>query len=568
MIADALFLKEGEGGDTPYPPRDGCKVKPLIEAAEMYPVLEREILNAENSVWIAFRVFDPTTKLRSDEAKAAGHEIWADLIEASVKRGVEVRILLTDFEPVLADYLHAESWASFRVFKDRMDGLPDEVRRRFQMIVIQHEGEIGWTWRQLLRLNLRKRIRRKISKLLGRHKDDEEVFHTRPGLWRWLGWDGDKPNRWKPGPPPRLWPATYHQKCAIIDNRCAILGGLDLDERRWDDARHRQRADETWHDVSSRVEGRIACDAADHFVTLWNEELPRFREIVGEWTNGAGRQLDLDPLDEIERCEWEGQPVGEARCQLLRTRSRYSGSTFAMGPVPHIRELEEAHKRIILGARRCLYIEAQFFRSTKAAKWVIEALRRNPGLEVIILIANVPEEIAFEGQKRHPVHKHGEYLQARALGRIFKAGGKDRVGLFSIAKQEKANGKERRYENSRGTAFGSGVIHIHAKLLIADTDACLLSSANINGRSFEWDTELGYLWTEAGDAIAQFRRRLWRQLFDGDVGEGACLAEWRQVAEQNRTAEPGARQGFVIPYQRGRARRYGNPYFWIPDRLV
>lgn len=568
MTDDAVFLKDGEGGGDPYPPRDGCRVTPLIEAAEMYPVLEREILNAKRNVWIAFRVFDPTTKLRSDEARAAGFETWIDLLEDTVRRGVEVRMLLTDFEPVMADYLHAESWASFHALKQRMDGLPEAARGRFQMIVIQHEGEIGWTWRQLLRLSLRKRIRRKIGKLLGRG-DAGEALHIRPGLWRWLGWEDDRPKNWRPGPPPRLWPATYHQKCAIIDNRRAVMGGLDLDERRWDDHRHRQRAEETWHDISSLVEGQVACDAADHFVSLWNEALPRFRAIVGEWTQGAGRTLGLDPLDAIQGCQWdEGAPAGEARCQLVRTRSRRSGSTFAMGPLAHIRELEEAHRRIIGAARHCLYIEAQFFRSKRAANWVIAALRTNPALEVIILIANVPEEIAFEGQKRQSVHKHGEFLQARALGRILKAGGTDRVGLFTIVKPRAADASEQRYDHSRGTAYGSGVIHIHAKLLIADTDACLLSSANINGRSFEWDTELGFLWTEAGDAIADFRRRLWSQLFDEERDTDAKLADWHHIAEQNRTAEPGDRQGFVVPYQRSRARRYGNPYFWIPDRLV
>lgn len=568
-MSEGVFLGEGDGSDQPFPVRSGCRVTPLIEAAEMYPLLERLILTAQESVWLAFRVLDPETRLRSPEARAAGHDTWLDLIVATVERGVEVRILLTDFEPVMADYLHAASWRSFRRLQQRLTEGPDDRRELYQMIVIQHEGEIGWGWRQLLRLALRWRLRRLIDKLLGRQDEDGEVFEFRPGLWRFLHWKEDRPHAWKPGPPPRLWPATYHQKCAIVDRRQAIIGGLDLDERRWDDASHDRHADETWHDVSSLVEGPVVGDAARHFVDLWNRELPRFREIVGEWTDGAARSLTLDPLGSID--EPKEVPVladGPATVQLARTLSRKSPALFAAGPVPDIRELKAAHRKIIGAAKRTLYIEAQFFRSRDAADWIIEALGREPELEVIILIANAPEEIAFLGQGDNPAHRHGEYLQARALGRILKAGGPERVGLFTLVRHERADAVEKRYEDSRGTAFGSGIIHIHAKVLLADDELCLLSSANINGRSFDWDTELGFLWQQTDGAIGAFRRQSWNQLFAGALPDDAGLAEWHQLAEQNRTAEPEARKGFVLPYQRSRARRFGNPYLWIPDNLV
>jgi phosphatidylserine/phosphatidylglycerophosphate/cardiolipin synthase-like enzyme len=187
---------------------------------------------------------------------------------------------------------------------------------------------------------------------------------------------------------------------------------------------------------------------------------------------------------------------------------------------------------------------------------------------VVILIANVPEEIAFEGQTDNLAHRHGEHLQARALGRLLRKAGPSRVGLFTLAKQEEVEPSEEKFEETRGTAYGSGLIHIHSKLVIADDRACLLSSANINGRSFEWDTELGFIWREAGDAIAKFREKLWSQLFGGALPEPANLEGWRDVARRNSAAEPEDRQGFVLPYQLGRARRFGRPYWFIPDDLV
>ena len=575
MYAEALFLDRGNAmlaaqdapdWASPCPPREGCRVTPLIEAADMFPTLERLVLGAERSVWLSFRIFDPDTKTRSDEARELGLDDWAALICHTVKRGVEIRILLADFEPVLADYLHAGSWHTYLRIRDLLASLDEGERPRLQLIVIQHEGELGWCWRQLLRPFLRRRTRRVVEKLLRRGHNDDGGFDTRPGLWRHLAWEGDRATGWKAAPPPRLWPATYHQKFVVIDGRHAVIGGLDLDERRWDDRRHRQRANQTWHDISALIEGPVVTDADRHFARLWNAELPRYRATVEEWTSAAERKLVLDPLDEIGAPSPEPARAGDGIVQLARTQSRHDASPFAIGPRHLVRELMAAHRTLILSARQRLYIEAQFFRSRDAADWVEEALRRSPELEVIILVANVPEEIAFEGQVDNLAHRHGEHLQARALGRLLKRAGPKRVGLFTLAKQQPVAPNEEKFEETRGTAYGSGVIHIHAKLLIADDATCLLSSANINGRSFDWDTELGFLWHEPGGAIADFRRRLWGQLFGEHAP--ADLEGWRDIARFNSDAEPGERRGFVLPYQLGRARRFGRPYWFIPDDLV
>lgn len=576
--ADPLFLDKGnsmaavaETADwtLPSPPRPGCRVTPLIEAADMFPALEHLVLDAETYVWLSFRIFDPDTKTRSDRAKALGIEDWGGLLRHAAERGVEVRILLADFEPVLADYLHAGSWSTYQRIRAILAELPKEHRHRLQLIVIQHEGEMGWGWRQLLRLLLRQRVRKVVEKLLKKKKHDDGGLETRPGLWRYVEWDEDEAKGWRPAPPPRLWPATYHQKFVVVDGEDAIIGGLDLDERRWDDRRHRQRANETWHDISALIEGPVVADAGEHFARLWNRELPRYRATVAHWTGECGRQLMLDPLTEISWREIPPQPPrGEAEVQLARTLSRRSASPLAMGPLPAIRELKAAHRNVILSARRQLYVEAQFFRSKAAADWIEQALRRNPELQVIILVANTPEEIAFEGQTDNLAHRHGEHLQVRALGRLMRKAGPSRVGLFTLAKHERVKANEEKFEETRGTAYGAGLIHIHAKLLIADDEICLLSSANINGRSFDWDTELGFIWRQGGDTIAEFRRKLWWQLFGGKLPERLDLEGWRDVARRNSEVAPEQRQGFVVPYQLGRARRFSRPYWFIPDDLV
>lgn len=560
----------GTSDDHPFPMRGGCRVTPLIEAADMYPDLERLVLGAERTVYFAFRIFDPSTKARSPEALAQGLTDWTAIIRHAVERGVVVRLLLTDFEPIVAHDLHSLSWGTYRTLRDMAEQLPKDRLDGFEMVIIQHVGEIGWGIRQLLRLPIRWAIGKVLRELGESGEDLEQLIAVRPGLWRHHRLT-DGRLRYRAGPPPRMWPSTYHQKFAVVDDKIAILGGLDVNERRWDDKRHRQRADQTWHDISCRLEGPAVADCAEHFRRLWNMEMPRYREIAAEWMTGVERELVLDPLDPIEQAPAQPAPLpdGKARVQVLRTISRRDPNPFAVGPKPHIQELKAAHRKLIFSAERLLYIESQFFRYQRAARWIVERARQAPSLQVIIVLPNAPEEVAFERNK-HAAHRHGEWLQARAIDYI-RLRLRDRVGFFSLAKPAPASESEKEFAPDRGTAFGSGLIHVHSKVLIADDVTCLISSANINGRSFKWDTEFGMLWQDP-EAVRSFRSRLWQQLLDlpgaSEWSLEEALARWREIAARNIAVEAEERQGFVIPHQVGRTRRFGRPAWFVPDDLV
>jgi phosphatidylserine/phosphatidylglycerophosphate/cardiolipin synthase-like enzyme len=553
----------------PFPVRDGCAVTPLIEAAEMYPALERLVLAARRSVLFSFRIFDPTTSAHTSEAKERGLSDWTAILRDAVMRGVTVRIILTDFEPVMAHDLHSLSWSSFQTLKAMAATLPPERLDDFQMIVVQHEGEIGWALRNLLRLPVGIRIRRLFAELEARGNLGE-LLERRPGLWPHHRWDGQRAVVvW--GRLLHIWPATFHQKFAVIDESVAVLGGLDINERRYDDKHHERPAPRTWHDLSCRLEGPAVADAAEHFRRLWNAELPRFVATAREWMSGGDRRLVLEPLEQMEDRAPGSVPgaAGPARVQLLRTLSRRHGSPFAIGPKPRVREIMAAHRRLIACCEETLYIETQFFRFRDAARWIIRRAREVVGLEVIIVLPNAPEEVAF-GKSRNPAHLHGEWLQVRALTEMRQALG-ERLGLFSLVRQEPTERREKEFDQTRGTAFGSGVVHVHSKTLIADGRLALVSSANINGRSFAWDTEFGMLWEDPA-GVARFRRSLWRQLLETDEADdappGRSLPVWAGIAASNARVEPHERQGFVVPHQIGRARRFARPEWFVPDDLV
>ena len=70
--------------------------------------------------------------------------------------------------------------------------------------------------------------------------------------------------------PPILRPVTLHQKFAIADAVDCIIGGMDIDERRWDTPDHDRPAEQTWHDVSMRVSGDFVGKLRSHLADSWN----------------------------------------------------------------------------------------------------------------------------------------------------------------------------------------------------------------------------------------------------------------------------------------------------------
>ena len=131
----------------PYAVHAGCRVTPLLLAADMFPDLERLVLDARRTVYVAFRVFDPATKVRSADTMALGLADWTGLLRHVVENGVVVRILLTDFEPTVAHHLHHMSWAAFRALRAMAETLGDDKTENFEMIIAQHPGELGWALR-------------------------------------------------------------------------------------------------------------------------------------------------------------------------------------------------------------------------------------------------------------------------------------------------------------------------------------------------------------------------------------------------------------------------------------
>ena len=75
------------------------KTEILLTAAEAYPALERLFLSATSEIWASFLVFDLSTEVRTDAARAIGGS-WFDLLVHTLGRGVSVHFVIADFDPI------------------------------------------------------------------------------------------------------------------------------------------------------------------------------------------------------------------------------------------------------------------------------------------------------------------------------------------------------------------------------------------------------------------------------------------------------------------------------------
>lgn len=495
----------------------------LRTAQEAYPAFERAVLEARNEVLIAMRVFDPATRLRSEAGRAIG-ATWADLIAHKLGQGVRFDITIADFDPVARPGMHRYSHECLRAL--RAVAPHGALEARCHM----HPARVGWAQRVAFFPMARRKLAQECARLNALPADRRRAeLADMPALRALLtGQDRLRPRRWPPVP---LVPATHHQKLAVIDGAAQgqlYIGGLDLNERRYDDPDHRRASDQTWHDVQLLLRGPAVAAARAHLLAF--------------------------------RAETAGTTPPPPRPGLLRTVSAPArGALPRLSPATLVDELEQAHLRLIGAARRYLYIETQFLRDSSVSAALIEAAAR-PDLNVIMVLPAAPSDLAFEQSDSLDL-RFGQQLQADRVDALRAAFGA-RLFLGSPAQCCAA-------ENPRDPSalHGAPIIYVHAKVLVSDGTAALVSSANLNGRSMRWDTEAG---VELGADDAQ-------RLFAGAVAhwfpeippdDPTRAADWAALARHAADQAPARRRQLILPHRNSTARETGTPVPGMPEEMV
>ncbi|WP_245978546.1 phospholipase D-like domain-containing protein [Aurantiacibacter xanthus] len=245
---------------------------------------------------------------------------------------------------------------------------------------------------------------------------------------------------------------SHHQKIVVIDKQFAVCGGIDMTGGRWDTRAHhtddpgrklpRGTHYGPWHDVTMMMEGEVAGAL---------EDLGRQR-----WIAAGGK-----PLKPSEKCEESAWPEGldahfeEVEIGIARTRAEH-------GDLPKIDEIETLFCKQILGARRFIYAENQYFASRAVCEAIAQRLAQPDPPEIVIVHPNSAQGWAEE-QAMNPARAE----LVSALAEL------DQNHCFHLYVP---------YTDDRP-------IYVHAKLLIIDDEVLRIGSANFNNRSMGLDSE-------------------------------------------------------------------------------
>lgn len=285
--------------------------------------------------------------------------------------------------------------------------------------------------------------------------------------------------------------ACHHQKVLVIDDRVAFCGGGDISVDRWDTPGHRDNdprrimPDQDYHaprhEVMMLVDGAAAKALGDLARGRWEKATG---EALAEPTDAGG-----DPWPEHVPAAMTDVEVGIARTLPAWKRQ---------APVDEIRKLTLAS---IAQARETIYLENQYFTSPLITEALAARLAEPSGPEVVLISTG------------HAPSWFDHLTMDRARGAmIWRLRAADTFGRF------------RAYWPA---TQGGDTIIVHSKSSVFDDRLVRVGSANLNNRSFGFDTEVELAVegeTEANRAaISAFRDRLVGH-FMGQTGDAVAKA--------------------------------------------
>jgi len=357
---DFMLVPKDEKDDYKFlaPARSDNKIEPLIDGSRIFPALEEAIANATDTVYCSFWSIYPDTPLLSTKVKSAlSVKDWQGLLLKVVQNHkVTLRILLSDFDPILRNKFHRDkAWNMFNAMVEgaKKAGL---AKDKFQIMVSRHPATISnFLVARLTKKELDKQIDAyNKAKMAGLEKS--------PGLWESVKIVRKKLTT-SATPNLATFPGTFHQKVVIADNKTALLGGLNISNYFQDDSSHLKPKEPT-HDIFCRVEGPVVGDIERFFVGRWNAETAAFNAFVTS-ANANGKALgfridDRFTISPLTVSSTTRPAAGKAVAQLQRTLSSGISSSLTVQVVRD--DIARAYERAIGAATDFIYIEYQVMR--------------------------------------------------------------------------------------------------------------------------------------------------------------------------------------------------------------
>jgi phospholipase D1/2 len=241
---------------------------------------------------------------------------------------------------------------------------------------------------------------------------------------------------------------SFHEKLALIDDRLAFVGGMDLGKKRWDTPDHRLQ-----NPLRKDRQGKIYHPNHDLQFVLSGEVTQHLKELFHK---RSGLPL-TDEEGESEIWPHDFAPeLTDTRVGLSRT-----------DPLQNIFEIEKLYEDAIVLAKKFIYIENQYFSHERIIDLLALRLREAQGPEVIVVLP-----LFYRGW-----FERATYIKARNKA-MKKLRASDLHGRLLIL-----------YPHVPQDNFFHFLI-VHTKLLVTDGNLYSLGSPNLNHRSMRVDSEL------------------------------------------------------------------------------
>lgn len=533
-----FFLPE-VAGDYPVfrgPLSTATKIGRMIDGEEIFKAEEEAIIGAEDSILFTTWAFDPALPVVSSKARALAAS-WGELLLLMARKNVEVRILMTDEDPIFRAAQHGQAWARFRALVNAANAKGIDTAA-FQVVVAMHPAV--WSLDLFGQFAGDRRLTATIDQLAA-IKNKAALLTTLgdlPGLWDKLTLSGGTVASSLSGFPPSSNPGTHHQKLLLIDEQVAFIGGINHIPQNLDNRAHSAKLTTPyqWHDGAIRVEGKVVADIVTSGYRLWNTArlaADQFIAAANKIVPSGVAALPVRPTTDASQIGPSKSPKdGTIGAQAWRT---VSTAIVKDVPTTSSSDIVTGYLQAIGLAESFIYIENQYLRDDGLANALIARQKAKADLNVIIVLPDLAEEMATASPD--PISLVGIAEQHAIIDKLQAAFGTN-LGVFTPLVP--SSGKTRH------------MIYVHNKVMIVDDAFATLGSANANPRGFQLDTEMNLAWFDKG-SVAGLRRDLWREMLGKDSGADSWkpkqfAARWSKIAAANAKRAPAAWQGFIVPY--------------------
>jgi phosphatidylserine/phosphatidylglycerophosphate/cardiolipin synthase-like enzyme len=407
-----------------------------------------------DAVYLAAWAFAPELVLVDPQAgprRTWGQPTWGRLFQAKAAEGVQVRILMSDFDETYAQDLRRDIRRAVAALDALIDALPLPRRPNLQYQVSPHP-------------------------ILVPHPETGKLIRV----------------------------GSHHQKLMVVlrgDETIAFCGGMDI---AWLRSPLHWRYDWVagWHDLHMKIEGRLAVDLATEFVQRWNEEWNNNPDVPPRRDWGGSPQLAKSAGtadDEAER--------NVHRAQMQRTVSGLNPAVLLGGDrakwlKTYRDDVWQGYVKIVDCAERFLYLEHQYFRDVRLAQQIVTRAKRASGL---IVVAVVPAKLD-EGINEFT--EHGNWQQHKFFELLDSALGNKRFRLYTMVGRFVHS--KLILADDRTLSLGSANANPRGFLLDTELNVAVADERMVSGFRWRlWGHNLGLPWPsvaawKVGDFFAQW----------------------------------------------------------------